>query len=162
MDKAIITQAMGQGLTLRYQHLLPQQGYNTSAQGERNTSEIIDLRFSAGNVAAVMSYSGIEDPEDCRTIWTIFANKEKNVESCRWYLMKGMQDYGYRLKISMDNGIYLEQDTMQSILDLHFNLGEGVAHLQLAANGLSILCCRAWASHETEEIKEQELVLNAT
>jgi hypothetical protein len=51
---------------------------------------------------------------------------------------------------------------MKSILDLHFNPGEGVAHLQMAAKGLSILCCRAWASQETEEIKERELALNAT
>jgi hypothetical protein len=108
-----------------------------------------------------MSYSGIEDPEDCQNIWTIFANKKKNVESCRRYLMKGIQDYGYRLRISVDNGIYLEPDTMKSILDLRFNPGEGVAHLQLAAKGLSILCCWAWASHETGEIKERELALNA-
>ncbi len=76
--------------------------------------------------------------------------------------MNGIQDYGYMLRISIDNGIYLEQDTMKSILDLHFNPGEGVAHLQSAAKGLSILCCQAWASHETEEIKERELALNAT
>jgi hypothetical protein len=51
---------------------------------------------------------------------------------------------------------------MKSILDLRFNPGEGVAHLQLAANGLSILYCRAWASHEMEEMKERELALKAT
>jgi hypothetical protein len=75
--------------------------------------------------------------------------------------MKGIQDNGYRLRISIDNGIYLEQDTMESILDLRFNPGEGVAHLQLAEKGLSILCCRALASHETEEIKDREMALNA-
>jgi hypothetical protein len=51
---------------------------------------------------------------------------------------------------------------MKFILDLHFNPGEGMAHLQLAAKGLSILCCWAWLSHETEEIEERELALNAT
>jgi hypothetical protein len=61
----------------------------------------------------------------------------------------------------VDNGIYLEQDAMKSILDLHFNPGEGVAHLQLVAKGLSILCCQAQVSHEMEEIKERELTLNA-
>jgi hypothetical protein len=51
---------------------------------------------------------------------------------------------------------------MKSILDLRFNPREGVAHLQLAAKGLSIICCQAWASHKTEEIKEREIALNAT
>jgi hypothetical protein len=51
---------------------------------------------------------------------------------------------------------------MKSILDLHFNLGEGVAHLHSAAKGLSIICCQARVSHETEEIKEGEMALNAT
>jgi hypothetical protein len=51
---------------------------------------------------------------------------------------------------------------MKSILDLHFNPGEGVTHLQSATMGLSILCCRVWASHKTEEIKKWELVFNAT
>ncbi len=141
VDEDIITWAVGQGLALGYQHLLPQQGVNTPAQGEGSTSKTSNSRFSANDVAAVMSYSGIEDPEDCQAIWTIFANKKKNIESCRQYLIKGIQDYGYRLRISVDNGIYLEQDTMKSILDLRFNPGEGVAHLQLAAKGLSILCC---------------------
>jgi hypothetical protein len=50
---------------------------------------------------------------------------------------------------------------MKSILDLRFNSGEGVAHLQLAAKGLSILCCWAWGSHKMEEIKERELALDA-
>jgi hypothetical protein len=116
-----------------YQHLFPQQGVNTPTQGEGSTSKTSDLGFSANDVAAVMSYSGIENPEDCQTIRTIFADKKKNIESCRRYLMKGIQDYGYRLRISVDNGIYLEQDTMKSILDLHFDPGEGVAHLQPAA-----------------------------
>ncbi len=76
--------------------------------------------------------------------------------------MKGIQDYSYRFRICVDNGIYLEQDTMNSILDLHFNPGDGVAHLQSAAKALSILCCQAWVSHKTEEIKEREMALNAT
>jgi len=76
--------------------------------------------------------------------------------------MKGIRDYGYRLRISVDNGIYLEQDTMKSILDLLFNLGEGVAYLPSSVKGLSILCCQAQASHDTEEIKEREMALNTT
>ncbi len=65
-----------------------------------------------------MTYSGIKDPEDCQVIWTIFSEKKKNVKACRRYLMKGMAEYAYDRRISINVGIYLEQETMKSILDL--------------------------------------------
>ncbi len=114
------------------------------------------------DVCAVMTYSGIEDPEDCQVIWTIFSKKKKNVEACRQYLMKGMAEYTYDRRISINAGIYLEQETMKSILDLHFNQGEGIAYVQSAAIGLSILCCSSRPNNKTEEIKERELALNTT
>jgi hypothetical protein len=76
--------------------------------------------------------------------------------------MKGMPDYAYNRRIVIDGGIYLEQDTMKSILDLHFNPGEGIVYVQSAAKGLSLHCCRPPSNNETEEIKERELALNAT
>ena len=76
--------------------------------------------------------------------------------------MKGMAEYAYDHRISINAGIYLEQETMKSILDLRFNPGEGIAYVQSAAIGLSILCCRSRPNNETEEIEEQELALNAT
>jgi hypothetical protein len=108
-----------------------------------------------------MAFSGIEDPQDCQVIWTIFAEKKKNVEACWCYLMKGMTDYAYNCRIVIDRGIYLEQDTMKSILDLRFNPGEGIAYVQSAAKGLSLLCCRSRSNNKTKEIKERELTLNA-
>ena len=56
----------------------------------------------------------------------------------------------------------IEQNTMKAILELRFNPGEGIAYVQSAAKGLSLLCCRSRANNETEEIKERELALNAT
>ncbi len=75
--------------------------------------------------------------------------------------MKGMNEYAYDQCISIDAGIYLEQETMKAILDLRFNPGEGIAYVQSAAKGLSILCCRSRLNNKTEEIKERELALNA-
>ncbi len=97
VDADIITRAVSRGFTLGYQHLLPQQGDSTPAQGEGSTSKTSNFGFSANDIAALMSYSRIKDPKDCQNIWTIFAGKKKNVESCRRYLMKRIQDYGYRL-----------------------------------------------------------------
>jgi hypothetical protein len=75
-----------------------------------------------------MAFSGIEDPQDCQVVWTIFAEKKKNVDACRRYLMKGMTDLQYLPRILIDGGIYLEQDTMKAILELRFNPGK-VLHM---------------------------------
>jgi hypothetical protein len=88
-----------------------------------------------------MAYSGIEEPVDCQVIWTIFSKKKKNVKACRRYLMKGMTEYAYDRRISINAGIYLEQETMKAILELRFNPGEGITYVQSAAKGLSMLCC---------------------
>ena len=121
-----------------------------------------DSAYSGDDVCTVMAFSGIEDPQDCQVMWTIFAEKKKNVEACRRYLMKGMTDYAYNCRILIDGGIYIEQDTMKSILELRFNPGEGIAYVQSATKGLSLLCCRPQSNNETKEIKERELALNAT
>ena len=96
-----------------------------------------------------MAFSGIKDPQDCQVIWTIFVEKKKNVEACRRYLMKGMPDYAYNCRIVINGGIYLKQDTMKSILDLHFKPGEGIAYVQSVAKGLSLLCCRSRSNNKT-------------
>ena len=72
-----------------------------------------------------------------------------------------MTDYAYNHWIVIDGGVYIEQDTMKSILDLRFNPGEGIAYVQSAAKGLSLLCCCSRSNNETKEIKERELALNA-
>ncbi len=51
---------------------------------------------------------------------------------------------------------------MKAILELRFNPGEGIAYVQSAAKGLSMLCCQSRPNNETKEIKEREIALNAT
>jgi len=66
--------------------------------------------------------------------------------------MKGMTDYAYNCRILVDGGIYIKQNTMKSILELRFNPSEGIAYVQSATKGLSLLCCRSRSNNETEEI----------
>ncbi len=90
--------------------------------------------FSADKVCVVMSYSGITDPEECQVIWAIFAKKKRNIVACQHYIMKGITDYGYNRQIR-DTGIYLEQNTMKSILELQLNLGRGLHTFNLQQRG---------------------------
>ena len=148
--------------TVGYQHLVTQRGNTPASPGGDKAPKAGDSAYSGDDVCTVMAFSGIEDPQDCQVIWTIFTEKKKNVDACRRYLMKGMTDYVYNRRILIDGGIYLEQVTMKAILELRFNPGEGMAYVQSAAKGLSLLCCRSRANNETEEIKERELALKAT
>ncbi len=54
-----------------------------------------------------------------------------------------MTDWAYNRHIQIDTGVFLDVDVVKAIVDLKFNPGEGVAHLNSAAKGLSILACRA-------------------
>jgi hypothetical protein len=57
-----------------------------------------------------------------------------------------MKQWAYDRRIKIDKSIYLEQDTIKTIVDLKFNSSKGVAHLLLASRGLSILTCWAHTS----------------
>jgi len=143
----IITQAVGQGLALGYQHLIvPQQRGDPAAAtaGLGQSGKTGDMGYSSDEVCTVMTFSGIELPCECQEmIWTIFGKKKHNVDICRIYIMKGLLNYAHDHRTEVDRSIYLEQETMKSIMDLKFNPGEGTAYVQSAAKGLSLLCCRA-------------------
>ncbi len=71
-------------------------------------------------------------------------------------------DWSYQRQIPIDTGDFLDVDLVKAIVELKFNPGEGVAHLNSAAKGLSILACRGRTSGEIERQKEREEALTAT
>jgi hypothetical protein len=73
-----------------------------------------------------------------------------------------MMEWGYDRQISIDTGVFLDVEVVKAILDLKFNPGEGVTHLNLAAKGLSILSCQGRTTREIERLKEREEALTAT
>ncbi len=88
--------------------------------------------------------------------------KGKNIDAYRRHLFARMKNYAYDCRIQIDTSIYLEQETIKAIVELHFNPGEGVAHLASASKGLSILACRARTTQEMERVREHEQALSAT
>jgi hypothetical protein len=162
VDAEVITQAVGQGVALGYQHFITQRRDATEPRVETRPQHQVTPRIAGMTCARSWRTVGSRTPKN-QVIWTIFAEKKKkNFEACRCYLMKGMTDYAYSCRITIDGGIYLEQETMKSILDLRFNPGKGITYVQSAAIGLLLLCCRSCPNNETEDIKEWKLALNAT
>jgi hypothetical protein len=73
-----------------------------------------------------------------------------------------MKQWVYDCHIQIDTSIYLEQETINAIIELRFNPGEGVAHLASAPKELFILACQACTTQETERVHKQEKALSAT
>ena len=71
-------------------------------------------------------------------------------------------EWGYDRRIPINTGVFLDVEVVKAIIDLRFNPGEGVAHLNLAAKGLSILSCQGRTTGEIERLKEREEALTAT
>jgi hypothetical protein len=88
--------------------------------------------------------------------------KQKNLDIFRRQLLSRLMEWGYDCQIPIDTGVFLNVDMEKAIVDLKFNPGEGVAHLNLAAKGLSILSCRGRTTREIEHLKERKEALTAT
>jgi hypothetical protein len=72
-----------------------------------------------------------------------------------------MKKWSFDRRIPINTSIYLEQEAIKAIVDLCFNPGKGVAHLEMASKGLSILVSRSRTSAETERIREHKYALLA-
>ena len=68
VDAAVITQAVGQGVALGYQHLVTQRVNTPASPGGDKASKGDISVYSGDDVCAVMAYSGIEDPQDWQVI----------------------------------------------------------------------------------------------
>ncbi len=110
-----------------------------------------------------MGFSHVHRGDQVQPIWTMLNNaKQKNLDIFCCQLLSRMMEWGYDRRIPIDTGVFLDVDVVKTIVDLKFNPGEGVAHLNLAAKGLSILSCRGRTTWEIEHLKEHKEALTAT
>ena len=58
--------------------------------------------------------------------------------------------------IKLDCGIFFEQKSIDDIVNLRFNPGQGVAQFCSAERGLSLLICRTRTPEEIERVREHE------
>jgi hypothetical protein len=109
-----------------------------------------------------MGFSHVHWGDHVQPIWTTLNNaKQKNLDIFRRQLLSRMMEWGYDCQIPIDTGVFLDIEVVKAIVDLKFNPGEGVAHLNSAAKGLSILSCRGRTTREIERFKECKEALTA-
>ena len=101
---------------------------------------------------AIMGFSHVHRGDQVQPIWANLNNaKQKNIDTFRRQLLSRMMEWGYDRRIPIDTGVFLDVDIIKSIVELKFNPGDGVTHLNSAGKGLSILSCRGRRSKESEE-----------
>ena len=133
------------------------QGTSTTTEGDAKT------RYTEDDIASIMGFSHVHRGDQVQPIWATLNNaKQKNLDTFRRQLLSRMKDWGYDRRIPIDTGVFLDVDVVKSIVELKFNPGDGVAHLNSAAKGLSILSCRGRTTGEIERLKEREEALTAT
>ncbi len=99
---------------------------------------------------------------DLPQIWRHFAaSKVKQVEIHRRQLQKLMEEWSRNYRTKIDT-IFFEQKTIEDIIHLQFNPGEGIAQYRTAERGISILVCRPRGIEETERLRDHEHATEAT
>jgi len=157
---ALMTTEVGKGVALGLRAMGHLQR-DLSQPGGGNVSEA--KGYTKDDIAALMGFAGTYRGSDLPDIWALFnATKGKNTDAYQRHLFARMKQWAYDRRIQIDQSIYLEQEMVKALVELRFNLGEGVAHLTSASKGLTILACRARTTAETERVREQKHALSAT
>jgi hypothetical protein len=161
MSQATLAADIGKGVALGLKAL----GGQITSGGQQATTKEGDekTRYTDENIAAIMGFSHVLRGDEVQPIWITLNNtKQKNIDVFRRQIYARMLEWGYDRRIPIDTGIFLDGEVVKAIVDLKFNPREGVAHLNSAAKGLSILSCRGRTTGEIECLKEREEALTAT
>ena len=148
---------VGRGIAMGFQTftngaLLAQgAGVRPGLPGLGETSKI----YSPDSIAALKGFSGTEDIRELQPIWATFQGT-KNLDVQRRHIAYGMEQWARSHGVELDRGIYFEQKTIEDIVNLRFNPGQGVAQFKSAEKGLSLLICRSRTPDEIERVRERE------
>jgi hypothetical protein len=118
--------------------------------------------YTRDEYGLLMAFCNVVRAHDLPSIWRHFtASKVKQVEiHCR-QLQKHMEEWGHNYRTEIDT-IFFEQKTIEDIINLRFNPGEGIAQYCTCERGVSILVCRPSGIAETERLQDHEHATEAT
>ena len=111
--------------------------------------------YSPDAIAAIKGFSCTRDIRTVPGIWATFQTT-KNVDVQRRHLHFGMEQWARTQGVEIDRGVFFEQKTIEDIVNLRFNPGQGVAQFKSAERGLSLLICRTRTPEEIERVRDRE------
>ena len=148
---------VGRGIALGFQTFTNASLLSPGAGLRAGSSSAVDAAktYSPDSIAAIKGFSGTADINALQPIWATF-QATKNLDVQRRHIEHGMEQWARKLGVELDRGIYLEQKTIEDIVNLRFNPGQGVAQFKSAEKGLSLLVCRSRTPEEIERVRERE------
>ena len=148
---------VGRGIALGFQAFsnagLLAQGAGTRGLVTQNEDK--GKIYSPDAIAALKGFTYTYDIKDLQPIWTTFQTT-KTVDVHRRHLQFGMEKWARDNGVELDRGIYFEQKSVEDIVNLRFNPGQGVAQFKSAERGLSLLICRTRTPEEIERVRDRE------
>ena len=151
---------MGRGIALGFQAWFnasfgPIGPHTGGGQQINNTSDSTPKAYSPDAIAAIKGFSGTSNIGDIQPIWTTFQST-KNTDVQRRHLHSGMEQWARAQGVEIDRGVFFEQKTIDDIVGLRFNPGQGVEQFKSAEWGLSLLVCRSRTPEEIEQVRDRE------
>jgi hypothetical protein len=121
-----------------------------SQQKESTTTIYTDYQ-----VAVIKGYCGLRDTGAIPIIWALFQTT-KHTEDHRLNLEKKMREWSTLNGIEIDHGVFFSKETIEDIVKLRPNPGDGHPTLKTAERGVSILACLPRSQNEIETIRIRE------
>ncbi len=111
--------------------------------------------YSPDAIAALKGFSGMINIAKIQPIWTTFQTTRNTDIQC-WHLHSEMEQWARVHKVEIDWGVFFEQISMDDIISLQFNLGQGVAQFKSTKRKLSMLICHSRTPEESEQVRDRE------
>lgn len=106
-------------------------------------------------VAVIKGYCGLRETAAIPVIWALFQTS-KHTEDHRLNLEKKMREWSMLHGIEIDHGVFFSKETIEDIVKLRPNPGDGHPTLKTAEKGVSILACLPRTQNEMEALRLQE------
>jgi hypothetical protein len=123
----------------------------TPAQQKDGTA----LIYTDYQVAVIKGYCGLRDTGAIPIIWALFQTS-KHTEDHRLNLEKRMREWATMNGVEIDHGVFFSKETIEDIVKLRPNPGDGHPTLKTAERGVSILACLPRSQNEIEAIRIKE------
>jgi len=121
------------------------------AQPKEGTATV----YTKYQVAVIKGYCGLRDTGAIPTIWALFQTS-KHTEDHRLNLEKRMREWSTLNGTEINHGVFFSKDTIDDIVKLRPNPGDGHPTLKTGERGVSILACLPRSQNDIEAIRIRE------
>ena len=111
--------------------------------------------YTKYQVAVIKGYCGLRETAAIPTIWALFQTS-KHMEDQRLNLEKRMRQWSTLNGTEIDHGVFFSKETIEDIVKLKPNPGDGHPMLKMAECGVSILACLPRMQNEIEVLRLKE------